>query len=166
MLDFTAIDFETANRYPTSACAIGLVQVRNGKIVNEFFGLIKPEPYYFYRKFIDIHGITPGQVADAPLFEELWGEIACFLDTDALVAHNAGFDMRVLKACLERADIYARLPQHYCTYQLTRKYIKELPNYRLNTVCDYFGIELNHHEALSDARGAAQIMLELERYKK
>lgn len=74
--------------------------------------------------------------------------------------------MRVLKACLERADIYTRLPQHYCTYQLTRRYIKELPNYRLNTVCDYFGIALNHHEALSDARGAAQIMLQLENYKK
>ncbi len=161
---FTAIDFETANRYPTSACSIGIVVVENGKITKEFSHLIKPEPYYFNKKFIEIHGITPRMVEHAPSFDDLWGTIGHYFETDALVAHNAAFDMTVLKACLERADIYARLPEVFCTYRLSRKWVKGLPNYKLNTLCDHFGIALNHHEALSDARGAAKIMIELSRF--
>lgn len=161
--DFTAIDFETANRYPTSACSIGIVVVRDGAIAEEFSHLIKPEPFYFYRKFIEIHGITPGMVQEAPSFYDLWGKMGRYFDTEALVAHNAGFDMSVLKACLERSDIYIPLPQSFCTCRLARKLVKGLPNYKLNTLCEHFGIELNHHEALSDARGAAKIMMELNR---
>lgn len=161
--EFTAIDFETANRYPTSACSIGIVVVRGGEIVEECSRFIRPEPFFFYRKFIDIHGITPDMVEDAPSFYDVWASIGRYFDTEALVAHNAVFDMSVLKACLERADIYARLPHSLCTCRLSRKLVKGLPNYKLNTLCDHFGIELNHHEALSDARGAAKIMIELLR---
>lgn len=161
--DFTAIDFETANRYPTSACSIGIVVVRGGEIAEEFSHLIKPEPFYFYRKFIEIHGITPKMVEEAPSFYDLWSVMGRYFDTQALVAHNAGFDMSVLKACLERADIYIPMPPSYCTCRLSRKLVKGLPNYKLNTLCDHFGIALNHHEALSDARGAAKIMIELGR---
>ena len=50
MNDFAAIDFETANHHPTSACSIGIVVVRDGVIADEFSHLIKPEPFYFYRK--------------------------------------------------------------------------------------------------------------------
>ena len=125
--DFTAIDFETANRYPTSACSIGIVVVQDGEITEEFSHLIKPEPYYFNKKFIEIHGITPVMVKDAPSFYDLWGVIGRYFDTEALVAHNAGFDMSVLKACLERADLYARLPESFCTCRLSRKLVKGLP---------------------------------------
>lgn len=71
-------------------------------VTEEFSHLIKPEPYYFNKKFIEIHGITPVMVKDAPSFYDLWGVIGRYFDTEALVAHNAGFDMSVLKACLER----------------------------------------------------------------
>ena len=56
-----------------------------------------------------------------------------------------------------------RLPESFCTCRLSRKLVKGLPNYKLNTLCDHFGIALNHHEALSDARGAAKIMIELSK---
>ena len=161
--NFTAIDFETANRYPTSACSIGIVVVQDGEITEEFSHLIKPEPFYFNKKFIEIHGITPTMVEDAPSFYDLWSVIGRYFDTEALVAHNAGFDISVLKARLERADLYVRLPESFCTYRLSRKLVKGLPNYKLNTLCDHFGIALNHHEALSDARGAAKIMIELSK---
>ena len=92
--------------------------------------------------------------------QEMWQALD---NTEALVAHNAGFDISVLKACLERADLYARLPESFCTCRLSRKWVKGLPNYKLNTLCDHFGIALNHHEALSDARGAAKIMIELSK---
>lgn len=162
LLNFTAIDFETANYKRTSACAIGLVKVENGKIVAEKSSLIKPQPNYFIPSFIDIHHITPDMVADAPLFGELWPDIREFIeDSEALIAHNASFDMSVLRACLEMEMIRSYLPPHFCTVKLSRQHLDFLLNHKLNTVCNFFGIELDHHEALSDARGCARIMLEL-----
>lgn len=160
--NFTAIDFETANNARTSACSIGLVKVENGKIVGECSHLIKPQPNYFISRFIDIHHITPEMVKDAPMFGELWPDIREWIeDSEALIAHNAPFDMGVLRACLEQEMIRSYLPPHFCTVRLSRQHLPFLVNHKLNTVCDHFGIELNHHEALSDARGCAKIVLEL-----
>lgn len=165
--NFTAIDFETANYRRTSACSIGLVKVENGEIVAEKCCFIKPQPNYFIPSFIDIHHITPDMVTDAPLFGELWPDIREFIeDSEALVAHNATFDMSVLKACLEMEMIRSYLPPSVCTVKLSRQHLKFLINHKLNTVCEYFNIELDHHEALSDARGAARIILELNKMEK
>ena len=46
MQDFAAIDFETANNYRSSVCAVGVVIVCGGRIVDKFYSLIKPEPEY------------------------------------------------------------------------------------------------------------------------
>ncbi len=164
LLNFTSIDFETANNSRTSACSIGLVKVENGQIVAEKSCLIKPQPNFFISRFIDIHHITPAMVADAPLFGELWPDIRELIeDSEALIAHNAPFDMGVLRACLEMEMIRSYLPPHFCTVRLSKKYLPFLINHKLNTVSDYFGIELDHHEALSDARACAKILLELNK---
>jgi DNA polymerase-3 subunit epsilon len=163
-LTFTAIDFETANGKRTSACAVGLVRVERGVIVEEKSFLLKPRPNYFFSSFIDIHHITPDMVADAPCFGEIWSEIRPMIEeVDLLVAHNASFDMSVLKACIELDEISAKLPTSACTVRLSKRLLPYLPNHKLNTVCAHYGIELNHHEALSDARGCAKIMIELEK---
>lgn len=47
MLNFAAIDFETANNERSSVCSVGIIIVRDGKIVNKFYSLIKPEPEYY-----------------------------------------------------------------------------------------------------------------------
>ena len=161
-MNFTAIDFETANAKRTSACSIGLVKVENGVIVAEKSFLIKPQPNFFYASFIDIHHITQAMVKDAPLFGELWPDIREMIeDTELLVAHNASFDMSVLRACLELEMIRSYLPPHLCTVRLSKQHLPFLYNHKLNTVCEYFDIELDHHEALSDARGCANILLRL-----
>lgn len=161
-MNFTAIDFETANNNPASACAIGIVVVENSEIVFERAILLKPYTDWFSKYNVAVHGIEPHHVANAPRFEEIWHEIAKYIeDADLIVAHNAGFDMSVLRRCLEYGDIACRLPQSACTVKLAQKLLPHLHNHKLNTVSEYFGIELNHHEALSDARAAALIMLEL-----
>ena len=161
--DFIALDFETANRYPSSACAIGIVRVEGGRIAGEWSSLIKPAPFFFGYYHMAVHGITPEMVAEAPDFEDVWERIdRYFKHTEAIVAHNAPFDMRVLKASLEYYRIASDLPPAICTCRLSRKKLPELPNPRLNTVSDYLDIPLNHHDALSDARAAALIMLKLK----
>ncbi|HOV13690.1 MAG TPA: 3'-5' exonuclease [Spirochaetota bacterium] len=162
MRDFVAIDFETANRCQTSACQIGLVLVENGVIKKEYSQLIKPVPYYFIDDFIQIHGITKEMVSKAPVFKMVWDEISqYFTNVPFIVAHNSGFDMGVLKACLNHYGITAKLPESFCTLKLSRRKLKNLSRHNLSSVCNYLNIPLNHHEALSDARGAAEIVLRL-----
>ena len=71
-MNFTAIDFETANSKRSSACAIGIMVVENGRIIKEITKLIKPTPDYHN---IRVHGITEDMVENEPDFGELWNEI-------------------------------------------------------------------------------------------
>ena len=100
MLNFVAIDFETANYKSTSACAVGLAVVRKGEVAETYASLIKPEPFWFVPEFIDIHNIRPEDVKDSPDFGALWPELAKRIKGQKLLAHNAPFDRGVLKACL------------------------------------------------------------------
>ncbi|MDD5344476.1 MAG: 3'-5' exonuclease [Smithella sp.] len=161
-LNFTAIDFETANYNKTSACQIGIVVVRDSEIIKTYSSYIKPSPNFFIPFFTELHNIDAKKVSGFPSFGELWSEISEFLtDSEMLVAHNAVFDMNVLAACCEKYGINYNLPVSFCTCQSARRNLPSLVNHKLSTVCNHYGIELNHHEALSDARAAALIALKL-----
>lgn len=157
MSSFVALDFETSDYSPDSACAIGLVRVEKGVIVREYSHLIKPPRQRM--RFTDIHGITWADVADKPTFGQLWKEIAPFFNgVDYIVAHNAPFDRGVLHACCEYYAIAAPSLPFKCTVRVARNFFDIRPA-KLSNVCKVLGIELNHHEALSDARACAQIMI-------
>jgi DNA polymerase-3 subunit epsilon len=161
-MDFIAIDFETANNNRSSACAMGLAYVENGILVASESYLIKPVPNYFEPRNINIHGITPAMVKDSPGFDVLWSTIAPKIMGQQLVAHYAPFDMDVFKKTLLYYSIALPfIDNYYCSYRFAKQIVNGLENYKLSTVCDYFDIPLNHHEAESDARGAALIMLQL-----
>ena len=91
MSDFVAIDFETADPGADSACAVGVVRVRDGRIAERIARLIRPPRQRF--AFTWVHGITWEMVRNAPLFAEVWRELQPLLAGAAcLVAHNAAFD--------------------------------------------------------------------------
>jgi len=147
---FTAIDFETANGNPSSICQVGLVKVEQGIIVDEVCLLVQPPRNYYWGKFIDIHGITPVDTLQAPNFEEVWMQIEHFIKDQDVVAHNGfGFDFPVLKHTLAYYDIAEPRYSKYCTYRIYRRNLAYLSN--------KYGIELNHHNALSDAKACAQL---------
>jgi DNA polymerase-3 subunit epsilon len=157
MTSFLAIDFETSDYPRDSACAIGLVRVENGVIVKEYSHLIKP-PRRIMR-FTDVHGLTWGDVEHMPKFGELWGEFSyLFEGVDYLVAHNASFDRGVLSACCETYGIEVPNLPFKCTVRVAKNHFAIKPA-KLSNVCRVLNIDLNHHEALSDARACAQIML-------
>ena len=72
MENFAAIDFETANREPSSVCSVGIVVVRAGEICDKFYSLIRPEPEYYFYWNTRVHGLTLEDTARAPLFPEVW----------------------------------------------------------------------------------------------
>jgi DNA polymerase-3 subunit epsilon len=154
---FLAIDFETANTRADSACSIGMVKVDQGQVISKEIYLIRPPTPEFM--FTWLHGISWQHVKGEPTFGELWPKIsAAFDDVDFVAAHNAGFDQRVLAHCCARYDIPQPQVPFLCTVQLARETWKIYPT-KLPNVCDQLGIDLNHHEALSDALACAQIVI-------
>ena len=163
-IDFIAVDFETANNRYDSACAIGIACVSGGEVITTVYSLLRPDGD-FSPQNIAIHGITGDDVKDAPTFEDIWPEISPFFGPVAVVAHNAIFDMSVLKRsmpewCLTRVDF-----KYIDTVSLCRDLVpggKDLEN------CAYhLGVPLeNHHNAKDDATACAKIAIEcIKRYE-
>ena len=163
MLDFAAIDFETANEYPSSVCSVGVVVVRGGAVVDTFYSLIHPEPEYYQWFCQRVHGLTPEDTEDAPVFPDVWAQIEPLIEGLPLVAHNARFDEGCLKAVFR---VYRMDYPDYVFYDTLaasrRRFGCRLPNHQLQTVAAACGFDLQrHHHALADAEACAAIALRL-----
>lgn len=156
-----AIDFETANQHPASACSVGVVQFDAGELIYEAQHLIKPHPRYAYfdERNIAIHGIKPESVLNERLFDEIYEQLLPFIEESVLIAHHAPFDVGVLKALQLMYGLQYPKVMYIDSVEIARKVLPFLANHKLNTVASYLGIELNHHEALSDARASGLIAL-------
>lgn len=155
---WAAIDFETATRSRTSACAVGVVLVDDGVVVDERGWLIRP-PGNRYEPFnIKIHGIEPAHTARKPGFGDVWPLVDELVGDRMLLAHNAPFDMGVLKRSGESSGIEVRDHDFACTVSLARRSWPDFDYYNLKAVCQALEIELiNHHDAVADARACAEI---------
>jgi DNA polymerase-3 subunit epsilon len=154
-----AIDFETANEMMSSACALGIAIVDGNKITAVRHWLIKPPELRFNYFNSRLHGITAKDVEKKPEFYRIWPSIKKYLEGNIIIAHNAGFDMAVLKSVLRVYQI--EIPElHYaCTVRLSRKVWKGFDNYRLNTVAENLEISFRHHNAREDACACANIAI-------
>ena len=160
-LDFTAIDFETANGSRASACSVGLVKVRDGRVVDKTGWLIRPPAGHdeFAPWNITIHGITADMVAEAAGWADQLDDLLAFTDGDDLVAHNAGFDVGVIRGGCEATGLALPELRYLCSLQVARR-TYHLDSYRLPSVALAAGFEdFSHHEALADAEACAAIMI-------
>ena len=158
-MNFTATDFETATGY--HPCSVGIVTVENGIIVDEFVTLIKP-PNNQYNPFtIQVRGIYPRDTVNAKTFAQVYPEIEKRLKNRVVVAHNESFDRNVLMKSMllynlnyEDLNIAAKWE---CTVKIYKA--RGLKPTKLSDCCREMQIQLNHHEALSDARACAKLYL-------
>lgn len=157
-MKFTAIDFETANADRASVCAVGLVVVENGEVVGRLRQLIKPDPLDFDPFNISIHGITPADVSDAPAFSEFWPNLWSRV-SGPLIAHNAAFDMSVLRRVLDQSGTPYPATDYFCTRVIARLAWPEHPTYALDHIARVLGISFTHHDAEEDARACALIAI-------
>lgn len=161
-LDFTAIDFETANSSPASACSVGLVRVRSGVVVATASWLIQPPPGHdeFQEWNVRIHGIRPEDVFSAATWVDQFDRLCAFAGADVLVAHNAGFDLNVLRRATEVTGQICPPYRSLCSLQVARK-TYQLESYRLPKAAEAAGFaEFAHHDALADALACAQIVID------
>lgn len=160
MLNFVAIDFETANKYKNSAISLAAVTVENGKITKKGYSLIKPPYMQFDDDCIAIHGLYPKDVMNQPTFDQIWSNIyENHLKGKLVIAHNAKFDIGVLRATLDHYNIVWPKLDYACTVKISRKVWPNLANHKLNTLGAFLDIKFKHHDALEDALTCAKVAI-------
>ncbi|SHN24483.1 3'-5' exonuclease [Gracilibacillus kekensis] len=155
-MNYVAIDFETANQSRFSPCAVGLVVFNKEEILEEYYTLINPNMEFDPYNSI-IHGITEEDVIGSPTFDDIWDELRTYLTSHLSIAHNASFDMSVLRNTLDHFNITYPEIDYLCTYIISKNVWPGLINYKLNTIAEWKNITFKHHDALEDARAAAKI---------
>ena len=161
---YIAFDVETPNYANDRISAIGISVIEDGQVTSDFYTLVNPE-VHFDPFNIQLTGITPEMVANKPTFPELWENIKPILDSGLLIAHNAPFDMGVLAHCLNDYQIEWQPFTYYaCTCVMGRACYPDLYNHKLDTLCEYLQLDLDHHNAGSDSRACAELLLDYMRH--
>ena len=170
MKDFVAIDFETANGQRSSVCSVGVVIVRNGEIVDNFYSLIKPYPNYYSWFCQEVHGLGHEDTDRADEFPVVWArlmkkvkEYFLYMEDGEVpfVAHNAPFDEGCLKAAFAAYEIKYPDFEFLCTCRKSRQVWPE-GHHNLDIIAGYCGYDLkNHHHALADAEACAVIGIKI-----
>ena len=154
MSRFIVFDVETPNYQNNRMSAIGITVIENGEIVDDYYSLVNPETHFDYFN-TQLTGISEKTVKDSPTFPQVWQ----YMSSGMIVAHNAVFDLSVLKKCLRDYDIqWKPYVRYVCTIQTGRRLLPGI-SHKLNDMCDYYGIALDHHKASSDSRACAEILL-------
>ena len=147
---YIIFDLETTGLSPQYAeiIEIGAVRVSDGLIVERFQTYVKP-----YGKIpasiTALTGISEKQTENAPRINEVFPFFKKFIGNDVLIAHNSSFDCRFLAAvcCMMQETLGNSVLD---SVQMARAYIKGVPNYKLETLKNHFGIRLPSHNALDD----------------
>lgn len=161
--EYSVFDFETTG---TSAkfenvIQIGIVKIKNQKIIDTFSSLInpgKPIPYFI----TTLTGITNSDVANAPFFDEVYLKVKEFISDSILVAHNLQFDYSFLKYECERNELEVIPNPGICTLKLARKLFPDSPSKSLSSLTKYLKIKhRNIHTGLGDANATAKVFLKM-----
>ncbi len=161
--EFAVLDFETTGTSSKTnrVIEIGLVKIKNKKIVDTYSSLINPEteiPYYI----TNLTGIKTEDIVDAPTFNSTIQRLLDFIGDSILVAHNLSFDYSFLKNEFLLAGYDLPEYQTLCTLKLARKLYPELKSKSLGNLVKHFRIRNEDaHRALSDATATAKILLKM-----
>ena len=159
-MDFLALDFETATSQLDSPCELGIAIVRAGAVREVRSWLIKPRYWPWFSPWnTAVHGITPDHVADAPRWDSIWEEVAELLNGATVVAHNASFDMGVLRATLASHELAHPTFQYFCSVSMAKRIWPGFPKNDLKSLCMRHGIPLVHHRAGNDAEATAELVI-------
>ena len=160
MLTFNSIDVETANADRASICQIGIVHVRKGNIEDQWQTLINPEDWFDTRN-VSIHGIDESDVINSPTLPEVRAELRARLRKSVLVSHTS-FDRVAFERAMTRYDLEQLQVTWLDSAKIARRAWPERyrqSGYGLKDIARDLDISFRHHDALEDARAAAEIVL-------
>jgi DNA polymerase-3 subunit epsilon len=167
-MNFTSLDFETANHSRVSICAAGIAVFENGNLTESTHWLVRPPKGHgwFLPEFTeDCHGLTWLDVQDAPDFSAIAPELLERLTrADIVIAHNAQFDIGALQATLDHFGLACPEFDYLCTYRVAERLWPDLPNHQLNTLAAHIGHDFHHHHAQADAEAAGRVLLAMMKH--
>ena len=161
MVTFNAIDVETANADRASICQIGIVHVRDGVVVDRWQTLLNPEDW-FDPWNVSIHGIHERDVRKSPTLPEVRDELRRRLRGSVLVSHTS-FDRVAFERAMTRYDLEQLQVTWLDSARIVRRAWPERygqRGYGLKNVAKGLGIAFRHHDALEDARAAAEVVIQ------
>jgi DNA polymerase III epsilon subunit-like protein len=149
--DYLVLDVETPNRKNNSICQIGLLGIKNGKIIDDFSSLIKPYNNFDSYNTYHIHGISDADVINTITFDEYWNKYKDIISNNLILFHNASFDLIVIDKTLSHYHMVIPEIKYICTYQTAKSEYQSLTSYTLTDLCDEFGLsKKQHHDAKND----------------
>lgn len=164
---FVVFDLETTglNNNPAMGrmdkiIEIGAVKLINGELAEKFSSFVACKEK-LSEEIIKLTGITDEDLVGAPEIEQVIADFFKFVDGAYLVGHNIPFDYRFIEYYGEQNG-YMFDNKQFDTINLAQELLRGLlPNYKLNSVADYYGFTFNHHRAFDDACVTAKIFIEL-----
>lgn len=107
---------------------------------------------------VHIHGITSARLRGAPRYSDVADRVHSLIDGRVFVAHNARFDWDFLTNESQRAAAHFPSHQRLCTWQTSAMFDLPLPNLKLGTICQYWGVsQARPHDAADDVRALVEV---------
>lgn len=162
--DYIAVDFETSDRFE-GICSIGVASFKDGNLLGYAKQLVNPE-CRFDEVNIGINEITPEMVKNEDNFPTVWSNwFGDLINNKFVVAHNASFDIRLIKETCDRYGLPTVNFKFYCTLKIAESIWPELENHKLDTLARANKISFHHHHAEDDAIAAGKIFaLEMRQF--
>lgn len=152
MEKYVAFDFEMQNASPSSICSIGLVVVVDNQIVDTYYSLVKPQPFYQMSGCYHIHKIKSKDLSRAPVFSKVWKEVKHYFEGAIIVSHNVFQDSRALRAVLDHYHLPYPNCKMTCSLVLSKRLLPELESHKLSEINKHYNWGYKAHDALEDAK--------------
>jgi DNA polymerase-3 subunit epsilon len=160
---FIAIDFETANHDRSSICQVGVVVVSNSQVIWEVDALINPEQSFASRN-TSVNGIDASAVSGCMNFPDFFRKYYELFDAEIPLFSHSKFDKQVLEQACGRYGIQLPPSRWGDTLTVARSHWPGLSGgHGLKNLMRHLKRDFNHHDALSDATAAAEILLTVMR---
>lgn len=158
-MDFVALDVETANADRSSICQVGIARFEDGRLNEEWSTLVNPEED-FDPFNVSIHGITKEMVEDSPILPKLVNKLRQHLEGRLVVCHTPFDRVAVSQAC-SKYDIGGFECAWLDSSRVARRAWPQFAHrgYGLLNLCALIGYKFTPHDALEDAKAAAQVLL-------
>ena len=164
-MKLTGLDFETANYRQGSICSVGCAVLEDGVVTEKSEWLVRPHKSmdHVISACYRVHGISYYDLREAPEFPEIWQGVSTMLKkSDAVVMHNAPFDLGHLRAALELYHLPAIRFKYVCSLAVSREKFPEARSHSLDAMASIFEHKFRHHDALEDAEVCAAILFKMK----
>lgn len=158
---YAVFDCETTGTTPDLDEIVSLAAVRldtDGVEIARYTRLVRPSRP-IPAEATAVHGIGDEDVVTAPPFAEIAREVYELRDGAVFVAHNAPFDLAMLKHAFALAGIDYNPVGVACTLEAFRPLDPLAGDHRLQSICDRRGIAFEDaHDALGDVLAATALL--------